>query len=204
MARQVLIREKVYDPVLRILHAWNGFAVLLLVLSSLVAEALAYTPEAAALWRFHVWAGYALVLGLVGRIAWGINGPGHARWSALWHGREWLDALRARKFFGEPVAFGHEPLASAVYLAFYAVVLIMAGSGLALAAIEQGRGPLVFLLGHDVALKHLFKTPHEVLEKLVWAYIASHVAALILHEVRHGIPMAQAMVSGYQYRKENE
>jgi len=27
---------------------------------------------------------------------------------------------------------------------------------------------------------------------------------LILHEVRHGVPMAQAMVSGFQYRKEKE
>jgi cytochrome b len=31
-----------------------------------------------------------------------------------------------------------------------------------------------------------------------------HIAALILHESRHGAPMAQAMVSGYQYRKEKE
>lgn len=204
MSRQVLTREKVYDPVLRILHAWNGLAVLLLVLTSLVAAALDDMPEAAALWRFHVWTGYALVLGLVGRIAWGINGPAHARWSALWHWRQWIAALRARKLFGEPAGFGHEPLASAVYLVFYVAVLVMAATGLALAAIEQGRGPLVFLLGHDVALKHVFKTPHEVLEKLVWAYIASHIAALILHEARHGVPMAQAMVSGYQYRKEKE
>ena len=88
MTGQVLIREKVYDPILRILHAWNGLAILLLILSSLVAETIAFTPEATSLWRFHVWTGYALVLGLVGRIAWGINGPAHARWSALWHWRD--------------------------------------------------------------------------------------------------------------------
>jgi cytochrome b len=34
--------------------------------------------------------------------------------------------------------------------------------------------------------------------------VVLHIAALILHEVRHGVPMAQAMVSGYQYRKEKE
>ena len=204
MTGQVLIREKVYDPILRILHAWNGLAILLLILSSLVAEAIAFTPEATSLWRFHVWTGYALVLGLVGRIAWGVNGPAHARWSGLWHWRDWLAALRARKFFGEPVAFGHEPLASAAYLVFYVAVLVMAATGLALAAIDQGRGPLVFLLGHDVTLKYLFREPHEILEKFVWAYVVLHIAALILHEVRHGVPMAQAMVSGYQYRKEKE
>jgi Ni,Fe-hydrogenase I cytochrome b subunit len=42
MARQVLVREKVYDPIIRILHAWNGLAILLLVITSLAAEALRY------------------------------------------------------------------------------------------------------------------------------------------------------------------
>ncbi len=204
MDRQVLIREKVYDPVLRALHAWNGLAILLLILSSQVADWLQYTPEATALWRFHVWIGFALVLGLVGRIAWGVNGPAQARWSALWQWRAWLDALRQRRWIGEPEAFGHEPLASAAYLAFYGIALAMAITGLALAAIDQGRGPLVFVLGHDVTLKHVFQEPHEILEKFVWAYVVLHIAALIFHEKRHGIPMAQAMVSGYQYRKEKE
>jgi cytochrome b len=145
-----------------------------------------------------------LVLGLVGRIAWGINGPEHARWSAMWHWAAWMKSLRTRKFFGEPAEFGHEPLASGAYLAFYAIVLVMVCTGLALAAIDQGRGPLVPWLGHDVTLKHLFKTPHEFLEKFVWGYVILHIAALILHEARHGVPMAQSMVSGYQYRKEKE
>lgn len=202
MLRQVLVREKVYDPVLRTLHAWNGLAILLLVLSGLVADGLEYTPEATALWRFHVWAGYALILGLAGRLAWGLNGPGHARLAALWHGRAWVDALRSRRFFTEPAGFGHHPLASGAYLAFYAIVLVMAGTGLALAAIDQGRGPLVAWLGHDVTLKSLFKTPHDVLEEFVWGFALLHIAALILHEARHGVPLAQAMVSGYQYRKE--
>lgn len=204
MTRQVLVREKVYDPILRTLHAWNGVAILLLVSSSLVAGWLGYSPEATSLWRFHVWAGYALVLGLAGRIAWGLNGPAHARLSALWHGREWLLALRERRLFTAPDAFGHHPLASAAYLAFYLVILTMAVTGLALAAIEQGRGPLVMWLGHDVTLKPLFKPVHDFLEEFVWGFIVLHIAALILHEAHHGVPMAQAMVSGYQYRKEKE
>lgn len=95
-------------------------------------------------------------------------------------------------------------MAAGVYLAFYGLVLAMAATGLALAAIDQGRGPLVAWIGHDVTLKHLFKTPHDVLEEFVWGFILLHVAALILHEARHGVPLAQAMVSGYQYRKEKE
>lgn len=204
MTRQVLIREKVYDPILRILHAWNGLAILLLVISSLVAEWFRYTPQAVELWRLHVWAGFALVLGMVGRFAWGLNGPVHARISALWHGREWVAALRSRRLFTAPETFGHHPLASAAYLAFYLIILVMAGTGLALAAIEQGQGPLVPWLGHDVTLKPLFKPVHDFLEEFVWGFIVLHIAALILHESRHGTPMAQAMVSGYQYLKEKE
>lgn len=204
MTRQVLVRAKVYDPVLRTLHAWNGLAILLLVLSGLVAKGLEYTPEATALWRFHVWTGYALLLGLAGRLAWGLNGPEHARLARLWQPRAWWAALRARQLFTAPVDFGHHPLAAGVYLAFYGLVLAMAATGLALAAIDQGRGPLVAWIGHDVTLKHLFKTPHDVLEEFVWGFILLHVAALILHEARHGVPLAQAMVSGYQYRKEKE
>ena len=204
MSRQVLVREKVYDPILRTLHAWNGLAILLLALSGLVADGLGYTPEATALWRFHVWTGYALILGLAGRLAWGLNGPEHARLAALWQPRAWWAALRARKLFTAPEGFGHHPLASGAYLAFYGLVLTMVVTGLGLAAVEQGRGPLVAWIGHDVTLKHLFKTPHDFLEEFVWGFVILHIAALILHEARHGVPLAQAMVSGYQYRKDSE
>jgi Ni/Fe-hydrogenase 1 B-type cytochrome subunit len=160
MARQVLIREKVYDPILRILHAWNGLAILLLVISSLVAE----WPSASRQRQppsgvFTSGPATRCCSAWSGRMAWGVNGPGYARLSALWHWREWLAALRARQLLTEPAGFGHHPLASAAYLAFYLAVLAMAASGLALAAVDQGRGPLVIWLGHDVTLKHLFMNP---------------------------------------------
>jgi Ni/Fe-hydrogenase 1 B-type cytochrome subunit len=204
MARMLLSREKVYDPILRSIHAWNGFAILLLVLSAQVASWIEFTPEATILWRFHVWAGYALVVGLVARLVWGLHGPQHASLSALWHGRTWWQALKTRQWFTEPVAYGHHPLASASYIVFYLIITVMAVTGLALAAIEQGAGPLVQWLGHDLLRKEMFKWPHDVLEEIVMGFIVLHIAALILHESRHGLPMAQAMVSGYQYRKEKE
>lgn len=200
----LLRREKVFDPILRSIHAWNGFAILLLILSAQVAVWIAFTPEATLLWRLHVWAGYALVIGLVARLSWGLNGPAHARIGAMWHWQAWWRAVRHRQWFVEPEDYGHHPLASAVYLAFYLIVLVMAGTGLALAAIDQGSGPLAPWLGYDLSLKRLFKLPHDLLEEFVLGFVVTHLAALILHEVRHGVPMAQAMVSGYQYRKEKE
>jgi Ni/Fe-hydrogenase 1 B-type cytochrome subunit len=204
MARMLLNREKVFDPILRSIHAWNGLAILLLILTAQFADWIKFTPEATALWRFHVWAGYALILGLVARLSWGLNGPEHARLGAMWHGRAWWQAVRTRQWFTDPVEFGHHPLASAAYLVFYLIVLAMAVTGLALAAVDQGRGPLVAWLGHDLPRKAGFKSPHDFLEEFVLGFVVLHIAALILHEVRHGVPMAQAMVSGFQYRKEKE
>jgi Ni/Fe-hydrogenase 1 B-type cytochrome subunit len=143
MTRMSLSREKVFDPVLRGIHAWNGIAILLLVISAQVADWIEFTPEAAALWRFHVWAGEALVIGLLARLTWGVHGPRHAGLAAMWHAKAWLRAIRMRQWFTQPDGYGHHPLASAVYLLFYFMALVMAFTGLALAAIEQGRGPLL-------------------------------------------------------------
>lgn len=203
MTRMNLIREKVYDPVLRLIHAWTGLTILLLLLTSQAAKWTAFTPEAAMLWRFHAWLGYGLVVGLVARISWSIYGPKHANWRQLWTWRAWLAAIRNRTFFTEPSRFGHHPLATAAYLLFYAMAAVMAVTGLALAAIDQGRGPLYQWLGHDVLMKPWFNLPHDVLEEWLLGFVLIHLAALILHEEHHGIPLAQAMVSGYQYREDD-
>jgi Ni/Fe-hydrogenase 1 B-type cytochrome subunit len=204
MARRVLNREKVYDPILRTIHAWNGVAILLLLIGSQVAEWAEFTPDAVTLWRFHVWAGYALLLGLVARLAWGLNGPRHARLAEFWQPRAWLGAIRSRRFLVEPELPGHHPLAGAVFILVYLVLLVMAVTGLSLAAIDQGQGPLSNWLAHDVALRAAFKEPHDLLRWFLWGFVVVHVAALILHESRHGIPIAQSMVSGYQYREEKD
>ncbi len=204
MARVLLDRKKVYDPILRSIHAWNALAIVLLLLGGRVGEWLGYTPEATSLWRFHVWTGYGLILGLVARATWGLAGPNHARIGALWQPRAWWRALRNRQWFAAPRDWGHHAPATAVYLVFYLLLFGMAATGLALAAIEQGRGPLNFWLGHDVLLKHRFLGPHEWMENAVLAFVVVHIAALIGHEVRHGTPLAQAMVSGFQYRKVDE
>jgi cytochrome b len=204
MTRVRLDREQVYDPVLRSIHAWNALAIVLLLLGGRVGEWMGYAPEAVSLWRFHVWAGYALLLGLIARLVWGLVGPSHARIGALWRPREWVRALRSRALFAAPQDWGHHAPATAVYLLLYLVLFGMVATGLALAAIEQGRGPLYLWLGHDFTLKHLFRGPHEWMENAILVFVLVHIAALILHEVRHGAPLAQAMVSGFQYRKASE
>lgn len=199
-----LRRERVYDPVLRLIHAWNGVVVLLLIITAVTAEQLEFSWVAAAVRRTHLWLGYLLFLGLVARLVWGLVGPRQARWRALWHPNAWFHALRERRFLVEHDGFGHHPLASGVYLGIYLILAMAAATGLALAAIDQARGPLYPWLGHHLAYKPWAMTPHAWLDEILLAFIVAHISALILHERRQGVPIAQSMISGYQYRKESE
>jgi len=45
---------------------------------------------------------------------------------------------------------------------------------------------------------------HEGAALVVVGFIAAHLLALVWHERRDGVPVAQAMISGYQYRSESE
>lgn len=199
-----LRRERVYDPVLRLIHAWNALLVVLLIITAITADQLEFDWVASALRRAHLWLGYLLLMGLVARVVWGWVGPEQARWKAMWHPGAWLRSLRERRWWVEAHDFGHHPLASGVYLAVYAVLAVAVISGLALAAIDQARGPLYPWLGYHMAYKPWAMTAHAWLDVFFLGFTLVHIGALILHEKRDGVPMAQSMISGYQYRKEHE
>lgn len=203
MATLILRRERVYDPVLRVIHAWNALLLVLLLLSSQLASRMAFDWPVPALWRLHLWLGYLFFIGLTARFIWGLVGPKSAHWRDLWHPAAWLAGVRGQ--WRRPPGsggWGHLPQATLAYLVFYILAWVMVITGLALAAIDQGAGPLYQSLGYDYLLKAYFRLPHEWLQYVFMAFLGVHLAALILHERRHGVPIAQGMVSGYQYRKE--
>lgn len=205
MSAPTVERVAVFDGLLRLIHAWNALSILALIATSLLAEALEHDGNAATLWRLHIQFGYALIGGLVARSIWGLVGPAPARWSDLWHPREWLDMLRALPRLQVPAwRFGHDTLASALFLALYLILASLAATGLALAAIEHNMGPLTELLGDSVWLKHLFKEPHEALYAMVAGFVALHFAALAWHQFHGKTPVAQAMVTGFQYSLQGE
>lgn len=189
-----------FDPLLRLIHAWNALAILGLAASSQVAEAFEHGPWEDVIWRWHVQLGYALVGGLIARLLWGIVGPATARWNDLWHPRAWAAMLRGR--FAFPPRLGHDVRASAAFLALYAVLLAMCATGLALAAIEHGMGPLAAALGEESGLKKLFKEPHEIGFVVVLGFVALHLGALAYHRFFLRDPVDQAMVTGIQYLPE--
>jgi cytochrome b len=151
-----------------------------------------------ALWQLHIYLGYALVLGIVARLAWGLVGPRHARFSDMWHPAAWWQAVRHGNFKAKP-RFGHHTLASAAYLLVYLLLIVMAITGLGLAAIEQSTGPFNVWFGDMAWLEDTFEEPHEIIYYLLMGFVLLHIAALIWHEYKDKTPLAQSMVTGYQY-----
>jgi len=192
-------RHKVYDPVLRLIHAWNGLVILFLMATVWLSELFEKGVGEDTLWQVHIYLGYALVLGIVARLAWGIAGPQHARFSDMWHPAAWWNAVRHFNLQATP-RFGHNQLASGIYLLVYTLLAVMAVTGLGLAAIEHSMGPFNSWFGDMVWLKELFEEPHEVIYSILMGFVVVHIAALIWHERKDRAPLAQAMVSGYQYQ----
>lgn len=192
-------RQKVYDPVLRIIHAWNGLTILFMMATVWLSELFERGVGEDTLWTIHIYLGYALVGGLVARLTWGLVGPAHARFSDMWHPAAWWHAVRNFKFT-VPHRIGHDTLASGAYLLVYGLLVVMVVTGLSLAAIEHSMGPLDAWIGDMPWLKGTFKEPHEFIYNLLIVFVVVHIAALIWHEIKDRIPLAQAMVSGYQYQ----
>lgn len=192
-------RQKVYDPILRIIHACNGLAILFLMATVWLSELFERGVGEDTLWTIHIYLGYVLVIGIVARLLWGIVGPAHARFSDLWHPAAWWNAVRNFNFKSSH-RIGHDSLASGVYLLVYVLLAVMAVTGLSLAAIEHSMGPLDAWIGDMPWLKHTFEEPHEFIYNLLIGFVVVHIAALIWHELKDRIPLAQAMVSGYQYQ----
>ena len=78
----------------------------------------------------------------------------------------------------------------------------MAVTGLGLAAIEHSAGPFNAWLGDAAWLEDFFEEPHEIIYYFLMGFIVIHIAALIWHETQDKTPLAQAMVTGYQYEIE--
>lgn len=191
-------RQMVYDPALRLIHLWNGSAILFLMLTIWLSDLFEKGVGEKTLWQLHIYIGYTLVVGIVVRLAWGLVGPKHARFSDMWHPAAWWDAVRHLNLQAKP-RFGHNVLASGAYLLVYLLLFTMAITGLGLAAVEQSMGPFNPWLGDMPWLKDIFEEPHEIIYYFLMGFVVVHIAALIWHEHKDKTPLAQAMVSGYQY-----
>ncbi|MCA1924899.1 MAG: cytochrome b/b6 domain-containing protein [Thiobacillus sp.] len=199
MTRAGHVAHRVYDPVLRLLHGVNALLIVLLGVGGVAADSLSPGATRAWLHDTHGILGAALIVGLLGRLVWGWVGPAHARWRDLWHPADWRTELARGRLFTPPRRPGHHPVASLVYLAVYALLGVLAASGLCLLASTQGTGPLAAVCAWDARLTAWLAEPHRLAGWAVLCFVCAHLAALVLHARLHRVPVAQSMWSGVQY-----
>jgi len=198
MSHSNTVPHRVYDPLLRLVHATLALSIIALIVTSQLADWFEDGPYEDTLWNLHILAGYGLTISLLTRLLWGIVGPASARWRDLWHPSVWKDSLKKMRL---PSAHrvGHDPIASLAYLFAYGVMALMVVTGLGLAASEFQAGPLASWLGHATWLEDVLKDPHEAGFVLMLGFIGLHMAALVFHQLR-GERVAQSMLTGKQYR----
>ena len=189
--------QRVFDPLLRVLHWVIALSIVALIVTSQTAEWFEDGPYEKTLWNLHILTGYVLSAGLLTRLLWGVVGPISARWRDMWHPAVWKDSF-TKLLLPTQHRAGHDPIASLAYLFAYAVMALMVGTGLGLAASEFQTGPLAGWLGNMPWLEDVLGEPHEVGFALMLGFIGLHMAALVYHQIR-GERVAQSMVTGKQY-----
>lgn len=200
-----IARHRTYDPVLRVIHGVMALSITVIVAVFALGDLLGDRADGDTVALLHTAAGFILVGALLARLVWGMVGPHEARLARLWHPRVWVEAIRRRQF-PHASGFGHHPAASVAYLAFYAAIAYLSVSGIVMAGAEFDIGPATWWTTSRALrpLAHALGEAHEGAALVVVGFIAAHLLALVWHERRDGVPVAQAMISGYQYRSESE
>ncbi len=197
-------RKKVYDPVLRVLHWWNALAIFSLMLTIWMKPALKeFDNWKEVLYHFHSYLGYALICGIILRIFWGVIGPEHAKFINMFNFKAYFNFFKTRKFQFKNT-WGHDVFAGTVYLKIYFILIIQCISGLYLSAKIFGIGPFnsfVELSKEKTIIRKIFKESHEIIFYILMVFIVTHIFMIIYTELKHKFPLAQSMLSGFQYRK---
>ena len=167
---------RVYDLPTRVFHwSFAGLFATAYAIANLV-------DDDSARFAWHMLAGLLMGVAVLLRVAWGVVGTRHARWSDLS-----LDPRQLAAYLKGVVAgggrrwAGHNPASSWAALAMVGMALGMAGSGLAMAA---GVAP------------EWVEEAHELVANTFLAVALLHVAGLLLHALRHRDGLPASMVTG--------
>lgn len=142
---------------------------------------------------WHLRSGYAVLALLVFRLLWGFAGARYARFAQFVRGpRAVLDYLRTAAA-GERHA-GHNPLGAWSVVALLAALLVQASTGLFANDEIATEGPLSKLVSG--ATVGLMTKIHLVNEKLIYALVALHLAAIAYYQLAKREDLVAAMLTG--------
>lgn len=153
------------------------------------------TQDDARLLDFHVFAGYAIGVLLLFRIAWGFVGTRHARFASFAYGpRRGLQHLQALLAGRHERHLGHNPAGSWSIFGLLALALATVVTGVANLGGAKQLGPLAGWIGY--ARGDLFGLAHKYLAWSMLVLVALHVAGVVLTSRAERENLALSMVLG--------
>ncbi|MCK5235996.1 MAG: cytochrome b/b6 domain-containing protein [Deltaproteobacteria bacterium] len=222
-----------WDMPLRVLHWTNAFLIIVILLLAILFEVSENMDESVEdnLVRFHAYLGHILLLTFTLRIIWGFVGSRYSRFIDML-------PLSKRKRAGiladirwalggfrkeAPSYFGHNPLASILYLAMFAYLSLQIFSGVVISGSELKTFPGTILTGESSYEISLVKSAYangkehdhdddeespfvEAMEEfhesgiiVVILYLFFHLGGLALHELRGRGGLLRSMITGIKY-----
>jgi cytochrome b len=177
-------RVRVWDLPTRLFH-WTLAG--LMVFSVVTAKIGGNATE----WHFR--SGYAILALLVFRLLWGFAGDRYARFAQFVRGPAAVFSYFRGKMV-EPL--GHNPLGALSVLALLAALFVQACTGLFATDAIFTEGPLAKLVSSAVSER--LTSIHHLNEKLLYALVALHLAAIAYYQFGRGRNLTRSMLDGNQ------
>jgi cytochrome b len=131
--------------------------------------------------EWHMRSGYSILTLLLFRIAWGFAGSGTARFTGFVRGpRAAIEYVRAWRAGRRPRVVGHNPLGGWMVLAFLAILLTQAVSGLFVDDEIATQGPLAVKVSNATVSR--MSQVHDFNEWLIVGAVALHLLAIAIYQ----------------------
>jgi cytochrome b len=177
---------RIWDLGVRVFH----WATALLVVASVVTAKVG-----GSLMPWHERSGYAILALVTFRILWGLAGPTHARFASFVRSpRAALAYLQSVRKGVAGAHAGHNPLGAYSVLALLAVLLLQATTGLFTTDDIAENGPLTKLVSNAFVERATFI--HRLDEKVIYALVALHLAAIGYYWLGKRENLVRAMITG--------
>lgn len=181
-------RQRVWDLPLRVSH----WALVLAVSGSFVTHYIGTTAFA-----LHAYCGYATLVLVAFRLAWGWVGPPHARYADFVRGPRavWASLTALRPGAYHPVA-GHTPLGGWMVLLLLGLLAAQALLGLYANDEIVNAGPLYGYVTHS--LSNRLSAWHHRLADAILIAVGVHVAAALYYRFVLGADLIRPLLTGYK------
>ena len=176
----------VWDVLVRTLH-WT----------LVVTFSIAYLTEDN-LMTLHVYSGYAVLIIVLIRTAWGLIGTRYARFSDFLYSPKAiisylkdLASLHAKRYIG------HNPAGGAMIILLLLFLILTGISGVAVYATEENTGPLAdSLYGISHFWEEVIEKLHELLANFTLLLILIHIAGVLYGSLLHKENLIRSMFTG--------